>query len=141
MDSDNGDARTRFHRVDPETTNSYNLRKGDQMKYKELIDEMVSGFEYVDVWEDEEGWERFNEDVLLNTIKSSTKEEIPLYIKNLVKDQSISLIAPLPPNLEWKKFGYKYFNPEDRAFFASLFKHSYLATDSDNTYQNLTQIF
>jgi hypothetical protein len=89
----------------------------------------------------QEGWEKFNEDVLLNTIKSSTKEEIPLYIKNLVKDQSISLIAPLPPNLEWKKFGYKYFNPEDRAFFASLFKHSYLATDANNTYQNLTQIF
>lgn len=88
-----------------------------------------------------ENWNRFNNDIFFTTIKKSTKEEIPLYFTNIVDDQSISLLAPIQLNTEWKKFGYKYFNPEDRAFFASIFKQSYLATDLNNAIESLSHVF
>ena len=86
-------------------------------------------------------WNQFNENIFLNVIKKNTNEEIPLYFTKLLEDNSISLLAPLGPDNEWKKFGYKYFNPEDRAFFASIFKQSYLATDINKTFECLAQVF
>ena len=53
---------------------------------------------------------------------------------NLVKDQ-ISLFTPLQASIEWNKFGYKDFNPKDRAFFASVFKQNH------NIFQSLTLFF
>jgi len=85
-------------------------------------------------------WDKFNEDVLLTTLKTNTKEEIQLILANLVKDQ-ISLLAPLSKDTKWNKFGYKYFNPRDREFFTSLFKKSYLATDENQVVSCLSQIF
>ncbi|TFG06879.1 MAG: hypothetical protein EU539_06495 [Promethearchaeota archaeon] len=89
----------------------------------------------------EKDWGSLKNNVFLSTLKNSTKEEIPLYFTNLVEDQSISLIAPLNRDVEWKKFGYKYFNPEDRKFFASLFKQTYLATDVNRTIECLSNVF
>jgi len=63
-----------------------------------------------------------------------------LLLMSLVKDQ-ISLFAPLQANIEWKKFGYKFFNPEDRAFFASVFKQNYLATDVLKTVEIFSHIY
>jgi len=88
-----------------------------------------------------ESWNKFTDDVLLGVVKNSTKEEINLYLKNLVEDQSISLLAPLQSNMEWKKFDYKFFDPEARAFFASLFKQTYLANDANKAFETLSQIF
>ena len=88
-----------------------------------------------------DSWDLFTNDLLITAIKNSTKEEINLYVKNLVENQSISLLAPMQSNIMWKKFGYKYFDPEDRTFFASFFKQSYLATDVNNTLEGLKQIF
>jgi len=85
-------------------------------------------------------WDKFNDDILLNTIKLNTKEVIPVMLTNLVKDQ-ISLVAPLNKDSVWKKFGFKYFNPKDRAFFASLFKQTYLAIDDKQTLDCLNHIF
>jgi len=87
-----------------------------------------------------EQWHVFNEDDILITITSkSNDQDIDLLFVNLVKDQ-ISLVAPLQSNFEWKKFGYKYFNPEDRAFFAKQFKQCYLVTDIDKIKESLAQI-
>ncbi|MFX1340039.1 MAG: amidohydrolase family protein [Promethearchaeota archaeon] len=88
-----------------------------------------------------QNWSKFSDDMFIIAIKNSTKEEIPIYFTNIVEDQSISLIAPLQQNTEWKKFGYKYFNPEDRTFFASLFRQTYLATDLPKTVEILSHIF
>ncbi len=88
-----------------------------------------------------DSWNLFTNDLLITTIKNSTKEEINLYVRNLLENQSVSLLAPMQPNMVWKKFGYKYFNPEDRAFFASFFKQSYLATDVNKAIESLNQIF
>lgn len=87
-----------------------------------------------------DSWNEFNDDVLLTLIKNSSKEEINLFLTSLVKNQ-ITILAPLGRNIEWKKFGYKYFNPEDRAFFASFFKQTYLATDLNKALEVLSQIF
>ncbi|MFX1570616.1 MAG: amidohydrolase family protein [Promethearchaeota archaeon] len=87
-----------------------------------------------------DSWDIFNDDVLLNIISTSTKQERDLLLMNIVKDQ-ISLFAPLQANIEWKKFGYKYFNPEDRAFFGSVFKQNYLATDVLKTVETFSHIY
>ena len=85
-------------------------------------------------------WDNFNEDILLNAFTPTTKEEVPIMLTQLVKDQ-IALFAPLNKEAAWNKFGYKYFNPKDRAFFASIFKQNYLAKDEKQTVECLTQIF
>ena len=59
---------------------------------------------------------------------------------NVIKDQ-LSIFAPLQTSMEWQKFGYKYFNPEHRAFFASLFKHNYLSMDIDKTIETFSHIY
>ncbi len=87
-----------------------------------------------------DSWDSFSEDILLNTISNNTKQERNLLLMSLVKDQ-ISLFAPLQANIEWKKFGYKFFNPEDRAFFASVFKQNYLATDVLKTVEIFSHIY
>jgi len=88
----------------------------------------------------ENSWNTFNEDVLMTMVKNSTKEEIDVFIANIVKDQ-IAVLAPLQRNMTWKKFGYKYFDPEDRDFFAALFKQSYLAMDVSKVIESLNQVF
>jgi predicted TIM-barrel fold metal-dependent hydrolase len=87
-----------------------------------------------------ESWDTFNEDVLLRTISTTSKQERDLLIMNLIKDQ-IVLLAPLHSDTEWKKFGYNYFNPEDRAFFASVFKQNYLTTDLTKTLDTFSHIY
>jgi len=87
-----------------------------------------------------DNWDNFNDDILLNAFTPTTKEEVPIMLTQLVKDQ-IALFAPLNKEAAWNKFGYKYFNPKDRAFFASIFKQNYLATDEKQTVECLTQIF
>ncbi len=85
-------------------------------------------------------WDNFNDDILLNAFTPTTKEEVPIMLTQLVTDQ-IALFAPLNKKAGWNKFGYKYFNPKDRAFFASIFKQNYLATDEMQTVDCLAQIF
>jgi len=87
-----------------------------------------------------DSWDKFNDDILLNAFTPTTKEEVPIMLTQMVKDQ-IALFAPLNKKAAWNKFGYKYFNPKDRAFFASIFKQNYLATDEKQTVECLTQIF
>jgi len=85
-------------------------------------------------------WDNFNDGILLNAITPTTKKEVPIMLSQLVKDQ-IALFAPLNKETAWNKFGYKYFNPKDRAFFASIFKQNYLAMNEKQTVECLTQIF
>jgi len=88
----------------------------------------------------ENTWEKFNENILLTVESTSKKEEINLLFMDLIKDK-ISFLAPLQSHMEWKKFGYKYFNPEDRAFFASFFKQCYNVMDSNKVVESLLQVF
>lgn len=86
------------------------------------------------------GWQEFNDDVYLTAVKPSDKTELNLWISNLVKDNSITLLAPFQSEMEWQKFGYKYFDPKTRAFFAKFFKTCYLANDENKAKEVLTQI-
>ncbi|KKK46325.1 MAG: Amidohydrolase [Candidatus Lokiarchaeum sp. GC14_75] len=85
-------------------------------------------------------WAEFNDDVLLTLSSKKTKQERNILLMNLVKDR-VSIFAPLQSNLEWKKFGYKYFNPMDRAFFAKLFKVNYLSMDLNKTIETFSHIY
>ncbi len=85
-------------------------------------------------------WDFLSENVLLNIKSNNTKEEKDILLMSLVKDK-IALFAPLHSTIDWKKFGYNYFNPEDRAFFASVFKQNYLATDVTKTVDTFSHIY
>ena len=87
-----------------------------------------------------ESWDQFNDDVVINSINVNKKQEIPVLLTDLVKNK-ISLFAPLNKTIKWNKFGYKYFNPHDRAFFASVFKQCYLANNEMQVNNVLSQIF
>jgi len=87
-----------------------------------------------------DSWNDFNDNVLLETVSPSSKKETKMLFMNLIKDQ-ISIFAPLQSNIEWNKFGYTYFNPEDRAFFASTFKQNYLSTDVMKTIEIFSHIY
>ncbi|MHA1150605.1 MAG: amidohydrolase family protein [Promethearchaeota archaeon] len=87
-----------------------------------------------------ESFENLTDNLLLTTISNTTKEEVDLIFMDLIKDQ-FSLLAPLQEEAEWKKFGYKYFNPEDREFFATFFKQCYLATDEAKAVELASTIF
>ncbi len=87
-----------------------------------------------------DSWDYFNNDILLNMVSNNKKEEINVLFTNLVKDQ-ISLLAPLQSNMMWKKFGFEYFNPEDRDFFTKLFKQCYLSTDITKAIELLAHVF
>ncbi len=85
-------------------------------------------------------WDFLSENVLLNIKSNNTKEEKDILLMSLVKDK-IALFAPLHSTIDWKKFGYNYFNPEDRAFFASVFKQNYLTTDVSKTVDTFSHIY
>jgi len=87
-----------------------------------------------------ESWYNFNDDVILNSMNLNNKQEIPILLTELVKDK-ISLFAPLTNIIKWQKFGYKYFSPQDRAFFASVFKQCYLSNDEPQIVNYFNQIF
>jgi hypothetical protein len=85
-------------------------------------------------------WTEFNDDVLLNTIKRTTNEEVLIMFTKLIKDR-IALIAPLTTQIPWNKFGYKYFSPRDRQFFSLIFRQNYLTVEEKQVIDCLTQIF
>ena len=87
-----------------------------------------------------ESWNHFDENILLNVLNLKTKEEIPLILTDLIKDK-ITLVAPIQNNNDWNSFGYKYFNPSDRAYFAEVFKQTYLANDEEQTLNCISHIF
>ncbi|MHA1933084.1 MAG: hypothetical protein ACW96X_11110, partial [Promethearchaeota archaeon] len=87
-----------------------------------------------------DAWTTFQDDVLLTIISNKSKEEKKIVLMDLIKN-SVSIFAPLQSNLEWNKFGYKYFDPEDRAFFAALFKTNYLSMDTNKTVETFTHIY
>jgi len=87
-----------------------------------------------------DNWNETSDNILLTTIKKSTKDEIPLYLVEMIKDQ-VSLLSPLSTYKNWKKFGYKFFNPDDREFFSSLMKHYYLAKNVKDIRNSLLEIF
>ena len=87
-----------------------------------------------------DSWNEISEDILLTILKRSSNEEIPTLLTSLLKNQ-LTLIAPLQKEASWNKFGYKYFNPQDRNFYASLLKHNYLALEEKQAISCLNQIF
>ena len=111
-------------------------------KIKEITfpDGMTRKVEEMDFEIVKENWNEFNDDVLLNTVKRSTKEEVLVMFTKIIKDR-IALIAPLTKEIPWNKFGYKYFNPRDRQFFSLLFRQNYLTMEEKQVIDCLAQIY
>ncbi|TXT60078.1 MAG: Amidohydrolase [Promethearchaeota archaeon] len=92
------------------------------------------------LFEFENDWDTLSDNVLISAIKKSTKEEVPLYLVEMIENH-VSLLSPLASYSNWKKFGYKFFNPDDRTFFSSLMKNYYLANNVEDAEKGLLEIF
>jgi len=77
-------------------------------------------------------WDNYIGDFCLWTVpKNVPSKIIPLLYMNLQFDQ-LSMFCTLPQGFLWKKFGYQYFNFEDRKLFQTVFSASFpAATDKD----------
>lgn len=84
-------------------------------------------------------WFNLKDDVLLKVSKPNEKEGVNMLILDIVKN-TLSIITPLSSQGEWKKFGYEYFNPEDRNFFANALKNSYLSNNITQLKNSLLKI-
>ena len=87
-----------------------------------------------------DSWNEISEDVLLSILKRTSNKEFPIFLTTIPKNQ-LTLIAPLNREVTWNKFRYKYFNPKDRKFYASLLKQNYLALEEKQAISCLNQIF
>jgi predicted TIM-barrel fold metal-dependent hydrolase len=123
-----------FFRQNKENTYETAISTIAQLIVENKIDIKKSCLQFKDTWA------TFNDDILLTIISSKSKQERHILLMNLVKN-FVSIFAPLQSNLEWKKFGYKYFDPEDRAFFASLFNLNYLSMDVEKTVETFSHIY
>ncbi|MHA1111834.1 MAG: amidohydrolase family protein [Promethearchaeota archaeon] len=86
-------------------------------------------------------YSNYKGEVLLST-KAKRKQDqiINLVVMNLVKDKLV-LISTLAQNSNWKKFGFKYFDPEDREFFHSALGHTQSVTDDQQAFEVIKQIY
>jgi len=87
-----------------------------------------------------QNWSELNDNILLTTTKPTTSVEIPLYLKDFVKNR-IFLLAPLKYYISLSRYGNKYFTPEVRNFFSLLFNNYYVAKDIKEVEKGLSQIY
>jgi predicted TIM-barrel fold metal-dependent hydrolase len=86
-------------------------------------------------------YSNYKGEVLIAT-KAKRKQDqiINLVIMNLVKDK-MSMISTLSQNSHWKQFGFKYFDPEDREFFHSVFQQSQSVKNDKQAFDVIKQIY
>jgi predicted TIM-barrel fold metal-dependent hydrolase len=86
-------------------------------------------------------YDKFKGEVLISTKnKQNQNQEINLIMMNLVPEKLI-LLSTLSQNSAWKKFGFKYFNPEDRRFFHSVLAQSRPANDENQVFQMIREAY
>ncbi|MHA1727950.1 MAG: amidohydrolase family protein [Promethearchaeota archaeon] len=72
--------------------------------------------------------------------KQKQNQNVNLVLMNLIQDK-LTMISTLSQNSIWKKFGYKYFNPEDREFFHSILAKSQPTTDEKEAFELIKRVF
>ncbi|MHA1412199.1 MAG: amidohydrolase family protein [Promethearchaeota archaeon] len=86
-----------------------------------------------------ENWDSITENILLYMTKYGKDKEYLIQLLNLVPEK-LTLIAPISSELEWKKFGYKHFNPNDRKYFNEIFQNNFLVTNEEQIINVLSQL-
>lgn len=100
-----------------------------------VIDISKLCFQFID------SFKNYNNDALISAVSKATPDKVVnLIFLNLLKNQ-LTMIAPLANNTEWKKFGYKFFSPEDHFLFNQLFRESYPISDVSQASKIITQFF
>ncbi|MHA1340943.1 MAG: amidohydrolase family protein [Promethearchaeota archaeon] len=72
--------------------------------------------------------------------KQDSKKIINFVLMNIVPGK-LSMLSTLSENSVWKKFGYKYFNPDDREFFHSKFSETRPISDENSIIQTIQNVF
>ncbi len=86
-------------------------------------------------------YSNYKGEVLLST-KAKRKQDqiINLVVMNLVKDK-LSMISTLSQNSQWKRFGFKYFDPQDREFLHSALGHTQSVTNEEQAFEVIKQVY
>ncbi|MHA1822223.1 MAG: amidohydrolase family protein [Promethearchaeota archaeon] len=99
-----------------------------------LIDSNVIDIKNV-LFQFDGSYRNYKGELMLNTISKRNKEyKVNLILTNMVKDKMV-MLSTLSVNSEWKKFGYKYFNPDDREFFHSVLKQTKPSIDESQAFE------
>ncbi|MBD3350240.1 MAG: hypothetical protein GF364_02025 [Candidatus Lokiarchaeota archaeon] len=78
--------------------------------------------------------------LLETTAKKKQNKMIRLIIMNLVPDK-LTMLSTLGKDNFWKKFGYRYFNPQDRQFFHSAFGQTQAAINENQAFEMIKKAF
>lgn len=86
-------------------------------------------------------YQNYKGELMISAIAKQKQEQIiNLILMNLVPEKLV-MLSTLSQNSAWKKFGFKYFNPDDREFFQSVFTTSRPAVDDKQAFQMIKQAF
>lgn len=75
-----------------------------------------------------------------NSSPQNQSKTINLVLTNLIQDK-LTMLSTLSQNSTWKKFGFKYFNLEDREFFHSVLAQSRPANNEEDVFQMIKQAY
>jgi predicted TIM-barrel fold metal-dependent hydrolase len=84
-------------------------------------------------------WNSFDENILLDINRYGTEENLYIHILKLIPNVA-TLVAPLLSNFQWNKAGYKFFDPEDRNYFNTIFRNNYLVTNEEQALGSLMHL-
>lgn len=86
-------------------------------------------------------YSNYQNEVAIQTISKRKESVTPiLTMQNFVKRKS-AMLSTIAQNAPWKKFGYKYFTPEDREFFLAAFGSSHPSSTPDEIAKIFANLF
>lgn len=86
-------------------------------------------------------WENYQGDLCIFTYpKNNPNKIMPLVYMQMLPDK-IGTLCTIPQGFRWKKFGYKYFDPEDNAFFKAVFAQNYPVTNELEAESMLSKLY
>lgn len=84
-------------------------------------------------------FQHFRDEYLVVAESKQRQQPLKFVITEFVQDR-LTFLSTLAQGSTWKKFGYKYFNPDDRNFFQAGFSHSQSASDDQTAAQLFAQV-
>jgi len=86
-------------------------------------------------------YSNYKGEVLISTkFMQDRNKIINLVLTDLIQGK-LTMLSTLSQNSTWKKFGFKYFNLEDRAFFHSVLAQSQPANNEEDVFQMIRQAY
>lgn len=86
-------------------------------------------------------FQNYKGEVMLTTVaKQKNNQKMNIIMMNIIQDK-LTMLSTLPQNATWKKFGFKYFNPDDREYLHTVLSQSRPAADEIQAFETIKQIY